>query len=228
MVYTNVVFMLKQLTWMFTVLLFRSYTGQLSSVRLPVWQKLSFTCFSICLGIHDDKFRTKFTYASAFEDRHQTSKVLQVQSVTGPPHLRVILRTLHGTVQTLISSCWVAHKITHVVGIWDGGLKEKIWGCILLLCSLLLFKLVMLNNTLPGLISVKLWLAVSEGDINHRTVIGLQLFWWLKWIQHPPVLHYLYGGGESSSDIRTEAGRHGELGNIFFLLHCCGDALLAE
>ena len=44
----------------------------------------------------------------------------------------------------------------------------------------------------------------------------------------PPVLRYLDGGDESSSDVRTEAGRHGELGNIFFLLHCCGDALLAE
>lgn len=44
---------------------------------------------------------------------------------------------------------------------------------------------------------------------------------------HPAVC-YLDGGDKSSSDVRTEAGRHGELGNIFFLLHCCGNALLAE
>lgn len=44
----------------------------------------------------------------------------------------------------------------------------------------------------------------------------------------PPALCYLDGGDKCSRDVRTEAGRHGELGNIFFLLHCCGDALLAE
>lgn len=43
-----------------------------------------------------------------------------------------------------------------------------------------------------------------------------------------PVPCYLDGGDKSSGDVRTETGRHGELGNIFFLLHCCGDALLAE
>lgn len=42
------------------------------------------------------------------------------------------------------------------------------------------------------------------------------------------VLCYLDGGDKSSSDVRTKAGRHGELGDIFLLLHCCGDALLAE
>ncbi len=103
--------------------------GYYGFVRWPTWRKLSFTCFPICLGVHNDKLWTQFTYSSAFEDGHQTSKVLQVQSVAGPPHLRVILRALHGTVQTLVSRCWVAHKITHVVGIWDGGLEEKTWGC---------------------------------------------------------------------------------------------------
>lgn len=44
----------------------------------------------------------------------------------------------------------------------------------------------------------------------------------------PPVLCYLDGGDKSSSDVRTEAGRHGQLGNIFFFLHRCSDGLLAE
>lgn len=41
-------------------------------------------------------------------------------------------------------------------------------------------------------------------------------------------MYHLDGGDESCGDVRTEAGRHGELGNVFFLLHRCGDALLAE
>lgn len=41
-------------------------------------------------------------------------------------------------------------------------------------------------------------------------------------------LCYLDGGHKSSCDVRAEAERHGELGDIFFLLHRCGDALLAE
>lgn len=44
----------------------------------------------------------------------------------------------------------------------------------------------------------------------------------------PPAQRYLDGGDESSSDVRTEAGRHGELGNVLLFLHCCGDALLTE
>lgn len=44
----------------------------------------------------------------------------------------------------------------------------------------------------------------------------------------PPAQCYLDGGDESSSDVRTEAGRHGELGNVLLFLHCCGDALLTE
>jgi len=47
-------------------------------------------------------------------------------------------------------------------------------------------------------------------------------------MEHAPVLSHLDGGHKCSRDVRTEAGRHGELGDIFLLLHCCGDALLAE
>lgn len=61
--------------------------------------------------------------------------------------------------QALVSSCRIAHKISHVVGIWDGRLD---------------------------------------------------------------------GGNKSGSDIRTEPGRHGELGNVFFFLYRCGNALLAQ
>lgn len=86
--------------------------------------KLVFTCFPICLRIHDNKLWTQLAYPSAFEDRHQSTQVLKVQSVTGAPNFRVILRPLHGTVETLVSNIWVAHKITHVVGIWDRRLKR--------------------------------------------------------------------------------------------------------
>lgn len=86
--------------------------------------KLVFTCFSICLRVHDDKLWTQFAYSSAFEDGHQSTQVLKVQSVTGAPDLKVILRALHGTVEALVSSIWVAHKITHVVGIWDRRLRR--------------------------------------------------------------------------------------------------------
>lgn len=90
-----------------------------------VCTKLVFTCFPICLRIHDDKLWTQFAYSSAFEDGHQSTQVLKVQSVTGAPNFRVILRTLHGTVETLVSNVWVAHKITHVVGIRNGRLKRS-------------------------------------------------------------------------------------------------------
>ena len=89
-----------------------------------VCTKHVFTCFPICLRIHNDKLWTQFAYSSAFEDRHQPPQVFQIQSVTGAPNFRVILRTLHGTVETLVSDIWVAHKITHVVGIWNRRLKR--------------------------------------------------------------------------------------------------------
>lgn len=84
-----------------------------------------FTCFPIRLGIHDDKLGTQFTDASAFENGHQATQVLQVQGVAGAPDLGVVLGALHGAVQTLISGRRVAHKVSHVVGIWDGRLKGQ-------------------------------------------------------------------------------------------------------
>lgn len=86
---------------------------------------MKLTCSPIRLGVHDDKLWTQFAYSSAFEDRNQTSEVLQVQRVAGPPDLGVVLRALHGAVQALVSGGRVAHKVTHVVGIRDGRLGEN-------------------------------------------------------------------------------------------------------
>lgn len=97
---------------------------------------------------------------------------------------------------------------------------------------MLLLKFVMLRYTLSGLISAKFQAAVSKGDISdssgmHQVNFQEALHFYFSGLP-PPVLCYLDGGDESSGDVRTEAGRHGELGNIFFFLHHCGDALLAE
>lgn len=84
-----------------------------------------FTRFPIRLGIHDDKLGTQFTDPSAFQDGHQTTQVLEVQGVAGAPDLRVVLGTLHGAVETLVPCSRVAHEVSHVVGVWDGGLKGQ-------------------------------------------------------------------------------------------------------
>lgn len=43
-----------------------------------------------------------------------------------------------------------------------------------------------------------------------------------------PLGVHLDGGDESSGDVRAEAGRHGELGDVLLFLHGGGDALLTE
>lgn len=91
-------------------------------------QQLNCTCFSVCFRIHDDKLRPQLADPTSFEDGHQPPKVFQVQCVTGTPDLWVILRPLHGAVQPLIPSCWVADKISHIVWVWDWRLHSKAEG----------------------------------------------------------------------------------------------------
>lgn len=100
-------------------------TTPLLSASQPSSFFFFFTGFPVRLGIHDDKLGTQFTDASAFENGHQATQVLQVQGVAGAPDLGVVLGALHGAVQTLISGRRVAHKVSHVVGIWDGRLKGQ-------------------------------------------------------------------------------------------------------
>lgn len=62
------------------------------------------TCFAIRPGVHDDKLWPQLADAPPLEDRHEPTQVLQVEGVAWAAHLRVVLRALHGAVQTLVAS----------------------------------------------------------------------------------------------------------------------------
>ena len=82
------------------------------------------TCFVVHFGVHDDKLRTEFADAAAFQDGHQSPQVLEVKGEAGPPCFGRVLRTLHGAVKPLIPGCGVADEVTDVVRIWNRWLQE--------------------------------------------------------------------------------------------------------
>lgn len=81
------------------------------------------TCFAVCPRVHDDELRPQLADAPPLEDGHEPAQVLQVERVAWAAHLRVVLRALHGAVQTLVAGRRVADKVAHVVGVWNGGLE---------------------------------------------------------------------------------------------------------
>lgn len=81
------------------------------------------TCFAVRARVHDDELGPQLADTPSLEDGHEPAQVLQVESVARAAHLRVILRALHGAVQTLVASRGIADKVSHVVGVWNGGLE---------------------------------------------------------------------------------------------------------
>lgn len=93
--------------------------GKLAPVpmaREPTW-------FAIRPGVHDDKLWPQLADTPPLEDGHEPAQVLQVECVAWASHLWVILRALHGAVQALVAGWGVADKVSHVVRVWNGGLK---------------------------------------------------------------------------------------------------------
>lgn len=94
------------------------------------------TCFAVHFRVHDYKLWSKFANATTFENRHQPSKMLQIEGVARPACLWVVFRTLHCTVQPFISHCGVANKVPNVVRVWNGWLWMTAQCCIGLTASI--------------------------------------------------------------------------------------------
>lgn len=175
------------------------------------------TWFAVCPRVHDDELWPELADAPPLEDGHESSQVLQVECVAGPPNLWVILCALHGAVQPLIASWGVADKVSHVVGIWNRGLeaghrqKKHIWdsrkgrqtGRV---------------QTEYSLCATSATSCISPVSCGRKARKEEQGGW----------EGYLDGGNEGSGQVGTESRGQGQLADVLIFSKGTGNGLLAQ